>query len=140
MRLRSFIGAFALLAGLNIVVSDALAFDETKYPQWRGQWRRIGGIQWDPSKQLGRDEQPPLKPQYQALFEASLADQAAGGQGDHTVYKCLAWGMPAMMNGYAPIQIVIQPASTKTSKAGVTRLCSELQDFPLSPIIAVVCT
>src|SRR6202171_5217078 len=89
MFLRSLIGALALLAGLNIVVADALAFDESKYPQWRGQWRRIGGVQWDPSKKLGRDEQPPLKPQYQALFEAGLADQAAGGQGNDPTFTCI---------------------------------------------------
>ena len=53
-------------AGVSgILPAVASAFDESKYPQWRGQWRRIGGIQWDPSRKLGLDEQPPLKPQYQ---------------------------------------------------------------------------
>jgi len=112
MLLRSLIGAIALLAGLNIVVSDALAFDESKYPQWRGQWRRIGGVQWDPSKKLGRDEQPPLKPQYQALFEASLADQAAGGQGQWQGARCLAVGMPGMMTLFRPMEIVVLPDVT----------------------------
>src|SRR5258708_27454621 len=112
MRLRSLIGAFALLAGLNIVVSDGWAFDESKYPQWRGQWRRIGGIQWDPSKKLGLDEQPPLKPEYQAKFEASLADQAAGGQGADPTFTCIPPGMPRAMTVVFPMEIIIMPDTT----------------------------
>jgi hypothetical protein len=75
---------------------------------------RTGGAapRFDTSKPRGLPQQAPLTPEFQARYEASLADQAAGGQGDHTVYKCLAWGMPAMMNGYAPIQIVILPETT----------------------------
>jgi hypothetical protein len=112
MRFRSLIGAIALLAGLNIVVSDALAFDESKYPEWRGQWRRIGGIQWDPSRALGLAEQPPLKPQYQALFEASLADQAAGGQGNDPTFTCIPPGMPRAMTVVFPMEIIIMPDTT----------------------------
>jgi hypothetical protein len=112
MRLRSLIGALALLAGLNIVVSDALAFDESKYPQWRGQWRRIGGVQWDPSKALGLAEQPPLKPQYQALFESSLADQAAGGQGNDPTFTCIPPGMPRAMTVVFPMEVIIMPDTT----------------------------
>jgi hypothetical protein len=112
MSLRSLIGALALLAGLNIVVCEALAFDESKYPPWRGQWRRIGGIQWDPSRKLGLDEQPPLKPQYQALFEASLADQATGGQGNDPTFTCIPPGMPRAMTVVFPMEIIIMPDTT----------------------------
>src|ERR1022692_3394487 len=112
MRPRSLIGAIALLAGLNIMVSDALAFDETKYPQWRGQWRRIGGIQWGPSKALGLAQPPPLKPQYQALFESSLADQAAGGQGNDPTFTCIPPGMPRAMTVVFPMEIIIMPQVT----------------------------
>ncbi len=112
MKYRSFFGAVALLVGLQVMISDALAFDESKYPQWRGQWRRIGGIQWDPSKQLGRNEQPPLKPQYQALFEASLADQATGGQGNDPTFTCIPPGMPRAMTVVFPMEILIMPDTT----------------------------
>jgi hypothetical protein len=112
MRARSLIGAVALLAVLGIAASDAFAFDESKYPQWRGQWRRIGGVQWDPSKKIGRDEQPPLKPQYQALFEASLADQAAGGQGNDPTFTCIPPGMPRAMTVVFPMEIIIMPDTT----------------------------
>src|SRR6478672_7778608 len=58
------------------------AFDETKYPDWSGQWRRPAGVgnQWDTSKSP-RQGRPPLTPEYQAIYEANLKDQAAGGQG-----------------------------------------------------------
>ena len=112
MKYRSFFGAMALLVGLQVIITDALAFDESKYPQWRGQWRRIGGVQWDPSKKLGRDEQPPLKPQYQALFEASLADQATGGQGNDPTFTCIPPGMPRAMTVVFPMEILIMPDTT----------------------------
>ena len=43
----------------------ARAFDETKYPDWSGQWLRIGGVQWDPSKPRSRGQQAPLTPEHQ---------------------------------------------------------------------------
>ena len=57
----------------------ALAFDESRYPDWTGQWLRVGGGQgaaWDPTKPGGLGQQAPLTPEYQALFEANLKDQA----------------------------------------------------------------
>src|SRR5580700_2432259 len=112
MNYKSMIGAIALVAVMNLAITSALAFDETKYPQWRGQWRRIGGIQWDPSGPIGRPEQPPLKPQYQAMFEASLADQAAGGQGNDPTFTCLPPGMPRAMTVVFPMEIIIMPDTT----------------------------
>src|ERR1700691_4087903 len=112
MNHKSMIGVIALVAGLNIAIPGAFAFDESKYPEWRGQWRRIGGIQWDPSKPIGRSEQPPLKPQYQAMFEASLADQATGGQGNDPTFTCLPPGMPRAMTVVFPMEIIIMPDTT----------------------------
>jgi hypothetical protein len=106
------IGAIALVAMMILDTTAASAFDESKFPQWRGQWRRIGGIQWDPSKPIGRPEQPPLKPEYQALFEASLADQAGGGQGNDPTFTCLPPGMPRAMTVVFPMEIIIMPDTT----------------------------
>jgi hypothetical protein len=108
------IGAIAVVATLLTTAGVAQAFDDAKYPDLSGAWERTGGAapRFDNSKPRGLAQQPPLTPEFQKEYEASLADQAAGGQGDHTVYKCLPWGMPAMMNGYAEIQIVILPETT----------------------------
>ena len=114
MQYRNPIGALAVAALLSATTGLAHAFDDAKYPDLGGAWDRTGGAapRFDTSKPRGLTQQAPLTPEYQKLYEASLADQAAGGQGNHTVYKCLAWGMPAMMNGYASIQIVVMPETT----------------------------
>jgi hypothetical protein len=114
MRDRNLIGAIVLLAALGIAGTGAQAFDETKYPDIVGQWRRpVGvGIQWDQTKRLGRAQQAPLTPEYQAVFEASLRDQAAGGQGNDPTYKCIPQGMPRIMSVIFPMEVVITPKTT----------------------------
>src|SRR4029434_4673083 len=88
---------FVLAGVLNAVTAGAQKSDVQRYPDWSGQWQRTGGVQWDPTKPLGRGNQPPLNPEYQAIFEAGLADQAAGGHGNDTNYLCLPGGMPRAM-------------------------------------------
>jgi hypothetical protein len=113
-RFRNLTGAIVLAATLLATTGTVRAFDDVKYPDLSGAWERTGGAapRFDTSKPRGLTQEPPLTPEYMALYKASLADQAAGGQGNHTVYRCLAWGMPAMMNGYAPLQIIILPETT----------------------------
>ena len=112
--MRGMTRAGAVAAMLMVAAGSAWAFDDAKYPDLSGAWERSEGAapRFDPSKPRGLPQKPPLTAEYQKLYEASLADQAAGGQGDHTVYRCLAWGMPAMMNGYAMIQFVVRPEVT----------------------------
>jgi len=114
MQFRNSVGALTVAAVLVATTGLVQAFDDAKYPDLSGAWDRTGGAapRFDNSKPRGLPQQAPLTPEYQKLYEASLADQAAGGQGDHTVYRCLAWGMPAMMNGYASIQIIVRPEIT----------------------------
>jgi hypothetical protein len=110
----SSIGALALAGALLMMVAGAQAFDETKYPDWSGQWRKPNGIgnQWDQTKGPGRAQQPPLTVEYQAIFEASLADQAAGGQGDDARITCVSPGLPRMMTAVRPFEFVITPGVT----------------------------
>src|SRR5258708_19778343 len=72
----------------------------------------MGGPRGAPNKKRGRGEQPPLKPQYQAQFEASLADQAAGGQGNDPTFTCIPPGMPRAMTVVFPMEILIMPDTT----------------------------
>ena len=104
----------ALAAALVASSLAASAHDESKYPDWSGQWRRPQGvgIQWDPSKPLGPPQQAPLTPEYQKIFEASLADQKAGGQGGDPTYTCIPPGMPRAMTVVFPMEIVILPQVT----------------------------
>jgi hypothetical protein len=112
MRCRRSIGLFALAALLSIAAAEARAHDDSKYPDWTGQWRVIGGNRWDPTKPEGRSQQPPLTPEYQAIFQASLADQEAGGPGNDLRFSCYPAGMPRMMTAIFAIEFIIFPDVT----------------------------
>jgi hypothetical protein len=113
MLYRSSIGSFVLTVALSMAIAGARAHDETKYPDWTGQWRRPAGVgnQWDTSRPP-RQGQPPLTPEYQAIYEANLKDQAAGGQGTDPTYTCIPDGMPRAMNVIFPMEIVVLPKTT----------------------------
>jgi hypothetical protein len=104
----------AAIALTVIFSAAAWPHDETKYPDWSGQWRRPAGVgnQWDTSKPARRGQQPPLTAEYQAIYEANLKDQAAGGQGTDPTFTCIPDGMPRAMNVIFPMEIVIQPHVT----------------------------
>jgi hypothetical protein len=73
----------APIVALGAAISVAQAFDESKYPDFSGQWRRPEGVanQFNIDKPRGPAEAPPLTPEYQKIFEEGIADQEAGGQG-----------------------------------------------------------
>ncbi len=109
------LGALALAVSLGLPLAGARAFDDNQYPDLSGQWLRTdtGTPRYDPSKPPGRGQQAPLTPEYQAIFAASLADQANGGQGNwQSGARCLPPGMPATMNGYNAMEIVTLPEIT----------------------------
>src|SRR5262245_9351375 len=118
MGCRSFLGATALVAAL-LTWSGVQAFDESKYPDLKGQWRRTNtgnplriGLAWDQSKPVGLGQEAPLTPEYQAIYEANLRDQAEGGQGTDPTFTCVSPGMPRVMIAYAPMEIVVTPETT----------------------------
>ena len=80
MRFLSCLGIVAFTAVLPITA--ARAFDDSKYPEFSGVWRKPAGIgnQWDQTKPLGLAQEPPFTPEYQAIFEASLADIKGGAR------------------------------------------------------------
>ena len=103
MPCRNLIGA-VLLAALSLPTGDARAWDDAKYPNWKGQWISInpplgGGtpVKFDPTKAAGPAQQAPLTPEYQKVLEDSMADQAEGGLGNYPTARCLLGGMPRTM-------------------------------------------
>jgi hypothetical protein len=104
MLYRNLMGAAAMAAALAASTLAARAFDDSKYPSLKGVWTDTGSHKWG-----AKNEKPPLTPEYQAIFDANLADQAAGGPGDTPTLYCLPPGMPRQMNVYEPMQIVITP-------------------------------
>ena len=104
--------AVAVLTSI-LGAAGAPAHDQSKYPDWKGQWNRKGGGTFDPSKPAGLAQRPPVTPEYQAIFEASVADQAAGGQGNNPMAGCNPPAMPRMMIIYGlGMEIVIAPETT----------------------------
>jgi len=112
---RTFIGAIVLATAFSIVATAASAFDESKYPAFQGQWKRKPGTSvnsWDESKRGGLAQEPPLTPEYRKLWESSMADQAAGGQGLDMRYTCISNGMPRMATIVRQLEFFIHPEIT----------------------------
>ena len=132
--LRSSIASFALAAVLGMAVSGAQAFDETKYPNWKGQWVRIGGGgQWDPSKPPVRGQEPPITEEYRAIWEKNIAEARAGGQYYNTQVRCIYSGMPRMMFAYEPMEVIVLPEITYiaiTFNNEFRRIYTDGRDFP----------
>ncbi len=106
IRRGSLVHAAAIAAAMLMAVAAARAFDESKYPDLKGQWDRTTQPRWADTKSA------PLTAEYRAIFEENLKDQAAGGQGTDPTFTCVAPGMPRVMNMYAPFEIVLTPRTT----------------------------
>ncbi len=113
---RSLIGAVAFIAALGAADAGAQSpgsQDQSKYPDFYGQWSRTANsAQWDPSKPPGLKQQPPLKPEFQALFEANVVAVVNGEQTYNPQAFCIPPGMPRMMIAYEPMQVIVTPETT----------------------------
>jgi hypothetical protein len=134
MKFKNLIGTVALVMAVGVASASAQAPDLTKYPDWSGQWRRPPGvgIQFDQSKPLGPRQEAPLTPEYQKIYEAGLADQAAGGQGTDPTYRCIPFGMPRMTSAIFPFEILITPKATYilSDYNMPRRIFTDGRDFP----------
>src|SRR5262249_30304455 len=67
------LASIAFVATLCAAGTSAWSQEGAKFPDWKGQWVRIGaGGQYDPTKPAVRGQQPPLTPEYQAIWEANI--------------------------------------------------------------------
>jgi len=109
MAKRIWIATLTLAAGLSLLAGAAQAFDESKYPDWKGKWQRPVGERpvW-----VKPPDKAPLTAEYQAIFDWDVADQKAGGHGTEPSWMCLPPGMPRAMNVFEPMEIVITPKVT----------------------------
>jgi hypothetical protein len=115
MRYLCLLGWLAVAAAVLATSIDASAFDESKYPGWRGPWQQLGGNRnssWDPSRPPGAAQQAPLTPEYQAIYEASLKKEAEGGVEADPTRRCIPAGFPRVMMALRPMEIVITPQAT----------------------------
>ena len=105
------------VAGLAVAIAGARAEDQSKYPDWKGQWNRFAvplptQPSHDQTKPWGRGQEAPLTPEYQAVLEASIADQANGGLGNFPTTTGRPAGMPHMMMAFRPLEFVVTPDTT----------------------------
>jgi hypothetical protein len=141
MRFRDSIIATALGAALLTPIG-AQTFDDSKYPDLKGQWRQVAvptglpyiSLQYDPHKPGGRGQEAPLTQEYQAVFEANMADQALGGQAGDPTYRCLPLGMPRLMGVYVGgMELVVAPDATYVLIDYIhdnRRIYTDGRDFP----------
>jgi hypothetical protein len=139
MHYRSLLGAIAL-AAVSASTASSQVLDYAKYPDLKGQWDRFavpglaGQPSFDQSKSWGTGQEAPLTPEYQAILEASIADQAKGGLGysvDHV--RCSAAGMPFMMVAFRPLEFVVSPDTTYILIAdydSLRRIFTDGRDWP----------
>ena len=109
---RSAFAAAALLLSLALAPSPARAFDESQYPEFKGQWTRDGSAQFDPSKPAGFRQEVPYTPEYLQRFKEIAADRAQGGLKDNWTASCLPAGMPRAMIVYETMEIIVTPETT----------------------------
>jgi len=110
MTCRHSVAAIALMC--TLVMGGARA-DPAQYPDWKGQWVRKSAGTFDPDKPFGLGQQAPLNDEYQKVLEASVANQAAGGQGNNPMAACIPPGMPRMMIGYGGgFEFIVTPDIT----------------------------
>ena len=126
MPIISLIGRNVLAVAALLMVVGAAAAQESKYPNWKGEWRTTnrgllaggaGGFRWDeslpPSTAAGNlGQQPPLTPEYQKIYDENLADMAKGGQGIDPTYNCSSPGMPRVMISYSALEFIVTPETT----------------------------
>jgi hypothetical protein len=99
--------------------ASAQSADHAQYPDLRGQWNRmvVPGVRGQPSfdqtMSWGPEQGAPLTPEYQAVFQESLADLANGGVGNNIGrVRCGPAGMPLNMVGFRPLEFVVTPERT----------------------------
>lgn len=106
-----------LFALVSICLATAHAAAQTateeiaRYPDWRGQWQRVGSLNWPPEG-YERAGPPPLTEEYQAVWDEYRALQQAGVPAGDPPSTCLPPGMPRMMKMTFPMEIIVTPEVT----------------------------
>src|ERR1700730_14182771 len=98
----------ALAAALLATPSGAQVVDFGKYPDFKGQWVRMG----NPNNWLQLAGPPALTPEYQKVFEMIQAALSFGGPVNWPSPFCVPAGMPAIMSLYDPMEMIVLPETT----------------------------
>src|ERR1700730_6108508 len=144
--------AIAVAVTVTVMMVGAVqAADDAKYPDWKGAWIRWfppgsvrepnGGFSaggqpsHDQNKPWGPGQEAPLTAEYQKVYEASLADQANGGEGnffDHSA-RCMPGGMPLMTIAFGAMEFIVPAHPPYLAPGGgepLRRIFTDGRDWP----------
>jgi len=110
--------------------SPAASFDP--YPDWSGQWTRVGSLNWEPEGYAVAGP-PPLTPKYQAKREEFQRLRDQGVLVGDPPATCLPPGMPRLMTMSFPFEMVITPATSYIMAdwdSAVRRIYTDGRDWP----------
>jgi len=127
---RSSFCAAVLVAAAFAMPAAAEVVDYGKYPEFKGQWFRTG----PPNNWRQVAGLPPYTPEAQKKWEAIQLDLKNGGPGNWPSTYCIPTGMPAMMNLYNPMEIIITPEITyillSHNSDSIRRIYTDGRDYP----------
>ncbi len=131
--MRYSICAALLAVALAAAPAAAQVVDFAKYPNFKGQWVRVG----NPNNWIPLAGQPPLTPEYQKIFADITQDLKEGGPGNWPSTFCVPAGMPAMMSFYDPGEIIVMPDVTyiliSHNDDSYRRIYTDGRDWPKEP-------
>jgi len=131
------VAAFAMLAAIPAMAQGtpqetASARTALRYPDWSGQWQRIGSLNWPPEG-YAKAGPAPLTPEYKAVYDRNLELRAQGVLAGDPPATCLPPGMPRVMKMSFPMELVVTPGITYIIadwESQVRRIYTDGRDWP----------
>jgi hypothetical protein len=126
------VGILALLVSATAGPLPAQQTGDPRYPDWSGQWERIGSLNWPPEGY--REAGPaPLTPEYQAVYDRNQELRAQGILAGDPPATCLPPGMPRVMKMSFPFEMITSPDVTwiiADWESQVRRIYTDGRDWP----------
>jgi hypothetical protein len=124
--------AIALVIGVAMFAAAQASAQAMKYPDWSGQWERIGSLNWPPEG-YEKAGPAPLTPEYKAVYDKNQELRAKGILAGDPPATCLPPGMPRVMKMSFPMEIVVTPKITYIIadwESQVRRVYTDGRDWP----------
>jgi hypothetical protein len=126
--------AFSILMAAPLMAQrdGAQAESAVRYPDWSGQWARIGSLNWPPEG-YAKAGPAPLTPEYKAIYDKNQELRAQGILAGDPPATCLPPGMPRVMKMSFPMEIIVTPRTTYIIadwESQVRRIYTDGRDWP----------
>lgn len=105
---------------------------QMRYPDWSGQWERIGSLNWPPEGYATAGPAP-LTDEYKARYDEIQALREQGILAGDPPATCLPPGMPRVMKMSFPFEIIIKPQQSwiiADWESQVRRIFTDGRDWP----------